>query len=70
MHDAFNTWFSSCHSSLYEVGEVQCLENAIEEVRGVSDCTCTIYVTNVAHVVDSHVAHMCFYTMTSIFVLE
>jgi hypothetical protein len=54
----------------HEVGEVQCLENAIEEVRGVSDCTCTIYVTNVAHVVDSHVAHMCFYTMTSIFVLE
>jgi hypothetical protein len=33
MHDAFNTWFSSCHSSLYEVGEVQCLENAKEEVN-------------------------------------
>jgi hypothetical protein len=31
VRDAFNTWFSSCCSSLDEVREAQCLDNALEE---------------------------------------
>jgi len=34
VRDIFNTWFSSCHSSLDEVGGAQCLDDAIEE----NDC--------------------------------
>jgi hypothetical protein len=31
VRDAFNTWFSSCCSSLDEVREAQRLDNALEE---------------------------------------
>jgi len=31
VRDAFNNWFSSCCSSLDEVREAQCLDNALEE---------------------------------------
>jgi hypothetical protein len=31
VHDAFNTWFSSFCSSFNEVGEAQCLDNAMEK---------------------------------------